>query len=231
MATFFTADLHLAHRKILGFSYRYYLGKPAQMQGLAAFKEALNKYIEGEIDWIDVDIPEEDVKIIDAEIIRRINKKVQKNDVLYILGDIAAINANNVDYIKSLLGGIKCRNVSIIWGNHDRKKLLIPIFEELGWFIRGDRHEISTATPIYNKVTIVMDHYPMARWNKSHYGSWHLHGHTHGLMQFDPGTKLRYDVGIDINDYYPVSLSQLDKIMFLKMEYFHRPDRHRTITT
>ena len=50
----------------------------------------------------------------------------------------------------------------------------------------------------------------MMSWPKSRYGSLHLHGHIHSkgdynIKQRDAGI-LRYDVGIDANNYQPVSL-------------------------
>jgi calcineurin-like phosphoesterase family protein len=59
---------------------------------------------------------------------------------------------------------------------------------------------------------VVADHYPLLNWPKSHYGSWHVFGHIHkGTLPFAPGKS--YNVGVDVNNFYPVSFSQLRDIM------------------
>jgi calcineurin-like phosphoesterase family protein len=60
---------------------------------------------------------------------------------------------------------------------------------------------------------IVLCHYPFAEWDRKHYGSWHLHGHSHGNYH---GQGLIYDVGVDTNNFTPVSLEQITEIMARK---------------
>lgn len=50
--------------------------------------------------------------------------------------------------------------------------------------------------------------------SKSHHGSFMLHGHIHSdglynLSNLEVGIK-RYDVGVDANGYYPVSINQIE---------------------
>lgn len=54
----------------------------------------------------------------------------------------------------------------------------------------------------------------MLSWPKSYHGSFMLHGHIHSdglynLSNLEAGIK-RYDVGVDANGYYPVSLNQIE---------------------
>ena len=56
-------------------------------------------------------------------------------------------------------------------------------------------------------------HYPMLSWPKKNSGGIHLHGHIHArqdynLMNREEGI-LRYDVGVDANQFMPVSLQQI----------------------
>ena len=60
-------------------------------------------------------------------------------------------------------------------------------------------------------------HYAFRTWERSHYGSWDLHGHSHGHM--DPIGK-QHDVGVDNNSYFPISFEQLKVIMA------SRPNHH-----
>jgi calcineurin-like phosphoesterase family protein len=50
----------------------------------------------------------------------------------------------------------------------------------------------------------------MRVWPRSHYNSWHLFGHSHGKLE--PVGK-SWDVGVDKNNFIPLSLTQIEKIM------------------
>jgi len=58
----------------------------------------------------------------------------------------------------------------------------------------------------------------MRVWNKSHYNTWQLYGHSHGKLA--PVGK-QYDVGIDNNDFAPISIEDLAKIMKRKPNNFN----------
>jgi calcineurin-like phosphoesterase family protein len=60
------------------------------------------------------------------------------------------------------------------------------------------------------KNLVVADHYCYRVWPRSHYNSWHVFGHSHGKLE--PIGK-SWDVGVDNNNFYPVSEIQLEKIM------------------
>jgi len=53
---------------------------------------------------------------------------------------------------------------------------------------------------------IVLCHYAMRRWDRSHYGSICLHGHSHNKL---PRLGRSMDVGVDCWDFYPVSLDRV----------------------
>ena len=54
-----------------------------------------------------------------------------------------------------------------------------------------------------------MSHYPMLFLNGGHWGSIMLHGHCHGNNQDRNVGLRRMDVGVDCNDWYPVSLETI----------------------
>jgi calcineurin-like phosphoesterase family protein len=68
-------------------------------------------------------------------------------------------------------------------------------------------------------VNFILCHYPLLTWDKSHYGSIHLHGHSHGGvgcigisgLGSSGGGKhgYRMDVGVDCNNFYPVSITDI----------------------
>jgi calcineurin-like phosphoesterase family protein len=63
------------------------------------------------------------------------------------------------------------------------------------------------------KKMIWLSHYAHRCWPKSHQGSYHVFGHTHGVM---PDYRRSHDVGVDANNFYPVSFDELDARMVAK---------------
>ncbi|MCP6718669.1 MAG: phosphoesterase, partial [Patescibacteria group bacterium] len=52
--------------------------------------------------------------------------------------------------------------------------------------------------------------YPLRVWNKNIYNAWQLYGHSHGTLN---PLRHQYDVGIDNNNFYPISCQELITIM------------------
>lgn len=101
-------------------------------------------------------------------IIDIINKKVTKHDRLFILGDFAFGSRKSfINYRKR----IKVKDLWLIFGNHDPSK-------ELCTQIFGERFRQVHECKIKD-VPCWLSHYQHLTWPKSHYGSFHLHGHTH----------------------------------------------------
>jgi calcineurin-like phosphoesterase family protein len=50
---------------------------------------------------------------------------------------------------------------------------------------------------------VVLCHYSMQVWDRSHYGSWHLFDHSHGTLK---GIGLSFDVGTDCTEFAPIPL-------------------------
>ena len=55
---------------------------------------------------------------------------------------------------------------------------------------------------------IVACHWAMRVWPRKHYGAVHIYGHSHGNL---PPLDASYDVGVDNNNYYPISFGELLK--------------------
>ena len=150
--------------------------------------------------------PFENAEEMNNTLIRNFNECVKKNDTVYILGDIA--HRTPVAEVNKLLSKLNGKKI-LIKGNHD-KAYDSGLFEGIYDFL-----EIA-----YNGINISLMHYPMMDWPKSRHGSLHLHGHIHSrgdynLQQREEGI-LRYDVGVDANLYYPVSIEQIKDFLNLK---------------
>ena len=146
--------------------------------------------------------PYADIDEMKNALIYNWNSVVQPDDLVYHLGDFAFSDAKEATTIAKRLNGRK----HLIWGNHDKTLRKSKEFmsqwiwcEELAEIWAGDQK-------------IVLCHYPLLVWNKSHYGSWNVHGHCHGSLPVDK-TSLRIDAGVDVWNYFPVSYEEIKKVM------------------
>lgn len=147
------------------------------------------------------------------------NSVVGPKDTVYHLGDLFL--TNKLDQIDQILARLKGQ-IRILKGNHDRwlerlkrlnnaQNLIVePELLEKKFHLSGKTYNVT------------MCHYPMLRWNKAHYGSINLHGHSHGgLDEYNKAQPLiRFDVGVDSNGFKPVSLEQILRFNREKIEKF-----------
>ena len=137
------------------------------------------------------DRPFSTVEEMDAELVKRHNEVVGEDDTVIHAGDFAFRNARSVQtYIDELCG----RHI-FVRGSHDR------------WMDETVRDILELKI---EDQFLVVCHYALRTWPRSHFNSWQLHGHSHG--QLEPVGK-QWDVGVDNNDYYPVSFERIREIM------------------
>lgn len=142
--------------------------------------------------------PFANVEEMNAEIIKRHNSIVQINDVTIHAGDFCWKKLHAKNFIKQLNG-----NHIFLRGSHDR---WLPNNAKYLWENR-----------IENQF-IVVCHYAMRVWPRSHYNSWQLYGHSHGRLN---STGKQWDIGVDNNDFYPLSFEQIKKIMLYRPNNFN----------
>jgi len=128
------------------------------------------------------------------------NSVVGKDDYVYNLGDLGMCGANKLRPLLSQLNG----KHHLILGNHDKMKEINKIKE---LFVSIDYYkEIKYG---YDGVNyhICMMHYPIASWNRIHYASIMMHGHSHGMYQ---GLGKTFDVGVDteLGNLFPIQMEK-----------------------
>lgn len=126
--------------------------------------------------------------------VERHNSVVGPKDKVYHIGDFAFRIEEKA--IRALARSLNGRH-TIILGNHDHDKSLPKVLFD--WNV----HYRIFETKI-DDVQVTMCHYPMMSWQASFHGSFQLHGHTHGMIPFDPMVR-RLDVGVDCWNFTPVS--------------------------
>lgn len=145
--------------------------------------------------------PFEDSAKMNRVILDNMNSLITENDWLYFLGDMAMIREPK--HLTYWLDSLRCRNICFIKGNHD--KTASKISDRFFWY--KDMEQIKV-----QKQPIVLCHYAMRVWNRSHHGSWHLYGHSHGTLP-DDQNSLSMDVGVDTNNFMPYSFEDIQERM------------------
>ncbi len=189
MKTWFTADLHLGHANIIKYCQRPQLSPE---ESARAREDSRGRWR----------VSDATVRRHDDELLEAINTRVEPDDTLWVLGDFCW---GQLDVARAYRARIRCRNVHLVWGNHDHHSIR-PLFDEAieQGMVRVEGQEIW------------LNHYPMRSWNKSFHGAWHLYGHVHGRLAAEDAAhdwRLTKDVGVDACDYRPWSFDDLSAYM------------------
>lgn len=185
----FTADTHFGHSNIIRYCNRPFFDE--REQKLASEDARGNWKLSAET------VQRHDQALLDA-----INARVQRNDVLWILGDFCW---GKVEEAKRYRDRILCSDVRLVWGNHDHRTIG-RVFQKT-----IEQGMVKAAGK-----KIWLNHYPMRYWDKSFHGSWHLYGHVHGGLageDRDEGWRLTKDVGVDACSYAPICVEELAAYM------------------
>jgi calcineurin-like phosphoesterase family protein len=165
------------------------------------------------------------------ELVKQINKTVDKNDILYNLGDWSFGGINNIWNFRKQ---INCKNIHLILGNHDHhiehnKRINIPDetadrFHELDLKLSdGEPTTIDLFSSVQHVKTVkhsgynfFLSHFAHRVWDKSHHGVIHLYGHSHNSIDNTWGKSM--DCGVDtayelLGAYRPFSLEEIVNIM------------------
>ena len=206
MKVWFTADTHFSHKRIPLYTKR---------------KFCLTKEEQNKVDfiWHSNGGPNgkwapswESISRMNDYLINKINECVSRKDILWHLGDFCFCpkSRNVLEETEKIMKKINCKNIFLLWGNHDNKQIS-SFFKEC-----HERYEFK-----YNSKHIVMSHYAQAVWNKSHAGSWMLYGHSHATAEdwLDKAMpeRLSMDVGVDniykiLGEYRPICLEEIENL-------------------
>ena len=184
---FWTSDLHFYHKNIIGFSHR----------------------------------PFKDLSHMHESLINNWNKVVTNDDTVIINGDFAF--TSNISDIETLLNRLNGAKI-LIYGNHciqnkfEReaiKKLFnYNTYHQFECYIK-DEDTLNGLQSVFNS------HYPCLSWPSKARNGWHTFGHVHtspnaqhsrdyeDMLVYNTLKLKSYDVGVDNNNFTPVSYKQL----------------------
>lgn len=157
--------------------------------------------------------PFSSVHEMNKELTSACNKTVSKTDTLAILGDLTMNQKKIPEYLLKLNG-----KKIYIPGNHDKRAAhFISCWEK-----ENNQKLVEVISPLltqnFNNQVITLCHYAMRVWDRSHYGTIQLFGHSHGTL---PSIGKQLDVGVDnayelLGEYRPFSLEEV--IFFTNQE-------------
>lgn len=153
--------------------------------------------------------PFSSVEEMNEALIENWNNRVQDNDEVYHLGDVALCSPNKLRKILARLKG----KIYLIKGNHDLSAEACQ--DRFEWIKDYYELEVDDSNGYKGKQLLVLFHYAMRVWQASHYGSYHLYGHSHGELPDIPDS-LSFDVGVDCHNYAPINYDEVKHIMSKK---------------
>ena len=161
--------------------------------------------------------PFKDVEEMNETLIDNWNSIVGPNDIVYHLGDFCF--AGSAAW-HSLLGQLNGR-IHLILGNHDEKNLrqgYMQLFESVSY----QQHIVIGSDNFF------LNHYPYLCYPGHHSHTYQLFGHIHSSPYKFDGidakkakkmlTSTQYDVGVDWNNFKPVSYTDLIKRLDYQVE-------------
>lgn len=143
------------------------------------------------------------------------NKIASPNSYVYVIGDFAFCRGQ-YDKMEIILSRLKGR-IKLIPGDHDKHNIIRFLKRNPKW-----ARKVEVLMPIekikFHYQQIILCHYQMRVWPRSHYNSWLLHGHSHGML--NPVGKM-HDAGVDYNNFTPLSIIEIFQIMEQKPDNFN----------
>lgn len=159
--------------------------------------------------------PFKNVDEMNERIIANWNEVVSEDDIIFHLGDFCLGGAAEWTRLLDRLNG----KIYLIMGNHDRKNI------RQGFMDRFEHVAMQMHIEV-GKQRIYLNHYPFLCFEGGYKDVWQLFGHVHtrksntgidaGRLQYLYPTQ--YDVGVDNNNFAPVSFEQVKKIIGKQVE-------------
>ncbi len=140
--------------------------------------------------------PYKSEKEMRLDIIAKHNEVVNEDDTTYVLGDVGMLGRDKLSKLRPILAKMN-GSFHLILGNHDEGKPFT--YERMGF--------TTVHTALQYSDNIILRHDPASAIMMPD-KLW-LVGHVHNVFHIltDPITV--YNVGVDVNNFYPVTLKQI----------------------
>ena len=166
--------------------------------------------------------PFANVETMNEALIENWNEVVGANDIVFHLGDFCFGGSAEWTNILNRLNG----KIYLIIGNHDLKNL------RKGYYKRFEEVVMQMHIEV-DKQRIYLNHCPFLCYAGAYDGVWQLFGHVHtcenNIGKDAPRLNMifptQYDVGVDNNNFTPVSFDQVKQIIEKQIEQFNKNNR------
>ncbi len=143
--------------------------------------------------------PFQNVQEMDAILIENWNKKVNKDDKVYILGDFAM---GSEEYIKDIINKLKGYKVFVL-GNHDKSYAL-------AWWQSSGFNEVINYPVIY-KEWFILSHEPLYINKSMPYAN--IFGHVHANPLYQDYSSQSFCVSVERINYKPIAFDEMIGLM------------------
>ena len=159
--------------------------------------------------------PFKNVEVMNETLIANWNSVVGPDDIVFHLGDFCLGGSAEWTNILNRLNG----KIYLIVGNHDIKNLRQGYYSRFEHIAMQMHIEVGTQK-------IYLNHCPFLCYGGAYRDTWQLFGHVHTSKQNTgidaPRLHMlfptQYDVGVDNNNYTPVSFEQVKRIIERQVE-------------
>lgn len=143
------------------------------------------------------------VEEMNDDLINKICSTLDEGDELWVLGDLVM---GDIDKAAAVLSRIPY-SVHFLVGNHDTLRR-VNLYDSLGWVNHERAIQVTDGSWDF-----YLSHYPTVTMNyddvKKHHPLINLHGHTHYQNKFYNDNPYMYNVGVDSQNGYPVSIDKI----------------------
>jgi calcineurin-like phosphoesterase family protein len=151
--------------------------------------------------------PYASIEEMNEGLIQKWNNRVKDNDSIYILGDIFFGKGADANKLIRRLNGTKY----LIRGNHDSFLNDNDFDKSLFRWVKD------YFTFKQNNIKYILFHYPIQVWDCQHHNAIHLYGHVHSNKDNHHPLLVTlnnaHNVGVDVNNYEPISIEEVNKIV------------------
>lgn len=167
--------------------------------------------------------PFANVEQMNEALIENWNRTVGKQDIVFHLGDFSFGGSKQWNELLSRLNG----KIYLILGNHDLKNI------RAGYLTKFEQVAMEMYIEV-EKQPIYLSHYPFLCYGGAYDGAWQLFGHVHtrrnntgkDFSRLGMLFPTQYDVGVDANNFTPISFEQVKQIINRQTEMQNEESIH-----
>jgi calcineurin-like phosphoesterase family protein len=167
--------------------------------------------------------PFKNVDEMNETLITNWNRVVGADDIVFHLGDFCLGGSAEWTNVLNRLNG----KIYLIVGNHDMKNLRQSYYDRFEEIVMQKHIEIG-------KQKIYLNHCPFLCYGGAYKDTWQLFGHVHtsknntgkDASRLNMLFPTQYDVGVDNNNFTPVSFDQVEAIIQKQVEQFNKNNRN-----